>query len=403
LSTHKMFYKKKCDDSFKLESLINDGRFILNSLSRPRKSFMIDIFKLYLCIQGEINFPKLSEYGGKSKQYYHKQFRKKFDDIGFNGQLIQQVASKNLVFEIRLVKIPKNGIATYGKDMIDPRVSETDRNGIAFIWMTVFDIENETSFHLKAVQLPTLDYLKKYHVTIQDYGLSLVGCTMRDYPDISQYLYVDEFFIRSLYWAGFKNTGLHLVSQLKVDLALYYVHHEKLVKKAGRPPLYGEKVNFSCLDTDQFKIAQETDEYRISSAIVWNKTIRQKFLVVVVDSKNSSRPIQKRYFTTDENLDPLALLEYCRSSIHTEALLHDAVRYTGLYDCQAIDQDKLSFHVNTSFSAVNIAKAELWLQKDKSIRGAFSMEKAKRYYYNKYLFRKREGTKHLIEEYKRME
>jgi hypothetical protein len=395
--------QKKYDDPFPLISLINDSESILNKINKSRKSFMLNVFELYLCIQGKINFSQLSEYGGKSTQYYYKHFKNSIDIIGFNKQLIQQVASKKMIFEIRLTKIPRNRKSTYGVDLINPRRSETDKNGTAFVMMTVFDIENETSFHLKALQLPTLAYLKKYRVTVQDYALSLVGCTMREHPDISQYLYVDEFFIKSSYLNSFKNTRLHLVSPLKEGVTLYYMHHEKPGKKVGRPTIYGGKVDFNDLDSAYFKIIQETDNCRIFSAILMDKTLRQKLLVVVVNIKESTRFMQKRYFSTDETLEPLTLLKFCKSPIHTETLLQDAVQHSGLHDFSFIDQDRLTFHVNASLTAVNIAKAELWLQKEKNKQGVFSMEKAKRYYYNKYQLRKREDAKYLKKENKHTE
>jgi len=53
-----------------------------------------------------------------------------------------------------------------------------------------------------------------------------------------------------------------------------------------------------------------------------------------------------------------------------------------LNDCQARDEKNLDFHFNASLSAINLAKAEHWLNIPKEERDSFSMVNIKTMYHN---------------------
>jgi hypothetical protein len=52
-----------------------------------RKDFMIEVFMLFLSIEGRINFFQLERYGQFSEQRYRQQFEKPFDYMELNKQL----------------------------------------------------------------------------------------------------------------------------------------------------------------------------------------------------------------------------------------------------------------------------------------------------------------------------
>lgn len=65
-----------------------------------------------------------------------------------------------------------------------------------------------------------------------------------------------------------------------------------------------------------------------------------------------------------------------------EFLFRDAKQHAGLEDGQAYSWDKIHFHVNTSLTAVSLAKAAHHLDQPIEQRGAFSMADIKTRYFN---------------------
>ncbi len=77
----------KGDNLFK--ALINNtlnNRF----LNQWRKDFLSEVFILFLCIKGRINFAQIERYGLFTEQRYRQQFEKPFDFMEFNTNITTQ-------------------------------------------------------------------------------------------------------------------------------------------------------------------------------------------------------------------------------------------------------------------------------------------------------------------------
>jgi len=134
----------------------------------------------------------------------------------------------------------------------------------------------------------------------------------------------DAYFSKATFTQGLDSVGFHLISRLRDDANLMYIHDGQPTGKKGRPKVYGDKIDFNNLDYTKIQEIQTSNE----------------------DGK----------------------------------LYRDAKQFKGLYHSQARDIRRLDFAFNTSFTAINAAKI---MMKENSI--PFSMEALKSLMFNSYL------------------
>lgn len=65
----------------------------------------------------------------------------------------------------------------------------------------------------------------------------------------------------------------------------------------------------------------------------------------------------KLYFFTDETQNTHDVLDFYRTRFQLDFYFKDSKQHAGITNCQSTDFRKLAFHFNTSFTAVNLAKA----------------------------------------------
>ena len=104
-------------------------------------------------------------------------------------------------------------------------------------------------------------------------------------------------------------------------------------------------------------------------------------VVRVVDAKHHRRAV---LLITDVDLDALTIYRYDKARFHIEFLFRDATQLTGLTDCQARSQAKLTFHFNASLSPITLANLEA-RQHNEDAASGFSMASLKRRAFNQHL------------------
>jgi len=157
-------------------------------------------------------------------------------------------------------------------------------------------------------------------------------------------------------------TGLHFVSKLRCDAALYepftgrYGGH-------GPHPKYGDKVNVRKLKKKYLKSDTKEDGMRtqIYQAILLNKGFAFSINVVIILKTNLSTHKQAHVilFSTDLNLSHEKLYDYYTLRFQIEFNFRDAKQYWGLDDFMNIKKEAVTNAANLSFFLVNFSSVLL--------------------------------------------
>jgi len=114
-----------------------------------------------------------------------------------------------------------------------------------------------------------------------------------------------------------------------------------------------------------------------------NTSLKKHINLVIVYSFIKTKWSSKLYFYTDLDLETDTMLKYYISRFQIEFLYRDGKQHTGLNDCQAISENKLSMHFNLALTAINLSKISHWLCVPEDERKKFSMSSVKTVYSNR--------------------
>jgi putative transposase len=177
-----------------------------------------------------------------------------------------------------------------------------------------------------------------------------------------QYLVMDGHFGNyPSAWMVFQ-TGLHFVSKLRSDAALYEPFTGNYCGRGARPK-YGDKVDVRKLKKKYLKSDKKEDGMRtqIYQAILLNKGFAFSINVVVILKTNLSTPKQAYIilFSTDLKLSYEKLFDYYTLRFQIEFNFRDAKQYGGLDDFMNVKQEAVTNAANLSFFMVNFSSVLL--------------------------------------------
>lgn len=165
--------------------------------------------------------------------------------------------------------------------------------------------------------------------------------------------------------------GLELVGKLRCDANLRYLYRGAY-SGFGRPKRFDGKVAFD--DLSRFVYEGEVEpQLHVYTQSVWHVGLKRMTRVVLLLNTSKDKPRYILLFSTDLSLTGSEILELYRLRFQIEFLFRDAKGFTGLTDCQARDQQALHFHLNTSLSAVNLAKLDLLIRQHPEQAFVFSL------------------------------
>jgi hypothetical protein len=343
----------------------------MSNLNKCRKDFLCEVFVLFLCIKGRINFLQLARFGKFNEQRYRQQFEKPFAFLDFNKELALSHGGKRFVIAFDPSYINKSGKKTPGLGWYWSGSAGQSKWGIEIGGIAAIDIDNHTAFHLEAVQTLIQD---KDATSLTDWYANVIKERKDTLSSISRYIVADAYFSKKPFADNITAMGLHLISRLRDDADLKYLSTTAKSGQRGRPRKYTGKINPKNIDKSYFQLIEQNQESIISSAIVYSRSLKLNIrLVHVIYLNKKGKQTSKLYFCTDTNLPALDILEYYHCRFQIEFLYRDGKQFTGLNDSQSRSVNKLNFHFNASLTAINIAKIEHWLCLPKEIRKTFSM------------------------------
>jgi hypothetical protein len=365
------------------KSLIINTLDKLPNLNKWRKDFIIEIFKLFLCIKGRINFCQLERYGKYGEQRYRQQFEKPFDFMEFNKDITSTYGSGSYLIAFDPSYIRKAGKKTPGTGKYWSGCAQASKWGLEIGGIAAIDIESNFAFHLEAVQTPS----SKGGVHDADSLLDWYGESLYKRKDqlsqLSKYIVADAYFSKKPFLDKVMSMQMHLISRLRDDADINYLFYGQPTGKKGRPRKYAGKINWKDLDPEYFEITQLEDQSILYSAIAYSKSLKCNIKIACIYSTNEKgKQTHKIYFSSDLQIEATDLINYYRTRFQIEFLYRDGKQHTGLEHCQGRSENKLDFHFNTSLTSINIARVCHWLDIPKEKREAFSMTDVKTLYHN---------------------
>ena len=164
-------------------------------------------------------------------------------------------------------------------------------------------------------------------------------------------------------------TGLHFVSKLRSDAALYEPFLGKYCERGARPK-YGDKVDVRKMKKKYLKSDTQADGIRtqIYQAILLNKGFAFSINVVVILKTNLSTHKQAHIilFSTDLKLSYEKLYDYYTLRFQIEFNFRDAKQYWGLDDFMNVKEVAVTNAANLSFFMVNFSSVLLRRYREKN-------------------------------------
>jgi hypothetical protein len=221
--------------------------------------------------------------------------------------------------------------------------------------------------------------LSPYLLEIQDMLKSLlqrIGSTLS-----LTYVVLDGAFGNNYALQMVKRCGMHLISKLQCNSALYFQYAGPY---SGRGPRkkYGKKIDYARLPQQYVK--HRSTEQAILTEIYQMPMLHKRFphvlnivVIVKINFKTQARA-HVILFSSDVSLSYDTIIAYYKLRFQIEFNFRDAKQYWGLEDFMNIKEQPLTNAVNLSFFMVNLSQA--LLQKFRKAQPRFSIEDLKAHY-----------------------
>ena len=371
----------------------------MEKICKPQQKFIMGVLTILLSARGKMNFRNMSRYSDFEEKTFSRNYEKPFNFSEFNQHALSFVIKP----ETRLIAafdpsfIKKSGKKTYGKDYFWNGSASKAEKGLEVGLLAVVDVDYNTAYPVSAQQTPPIASSRKNRateVTIKnrvDAYLEHISKEKRYLPSVIAHLVVDGYFSKERFVAGVKNMGLDVIGKLRLDARLRFLYQGER-NRIGRPKKYDGAVNIN--DHSQLQFIGEIDveedvKVKIYSAIVNSISLACDVrIVLLVDDNNKNNVDRALLFSTDLNLSAFDIYYFYKARYQIEFLFRDAKQFVGLADCQARSKEKLDWHFNASFAALNVAKIEDRLSKKASDPSVFSMASSKIRHFNEKLIEK---------------
>ena len=173
-----------------------------------------------------------------------------------------------------------------------------------------------------------------------------------------RYLVLDGYFGHNSALQMSKQCGLHLISKLRSNTALYLPPMPPYAGR-GRPRIYGQRFNPQQIDA-KYRVSTQTHE-NITTEVYQAKLRHKKFpdpLNVVCILKTHLLTEKKSdvlLFSSDLALTPEKMIDYYRLRFQIEFNFRDAKQYWGLEDFMNLNKTPVNNAANLSMFMVNVS------------------------------------------------
>lgn len=194
--------------------------------------------------------------------------------------------------------------------------------------------------------------LARIQAMIQQF-LTLVGSTIT-----LIYIALDGHFGNNNALQMVRQCGLHLISKLRYDAALYFSYEGDNKRKK-----YGDKIDYSCIPDRLLQGATIVDGIRtdIYQATMRHKELAQPVNVVIIVKTKLATGAAARVilFSSDLTLNWAQLIDYYQLRFQIEFNFRDAKQYWGLEDFMNVEKTPVTNAINLSLFMVSVSQVLL--------------------------------------------
>ncbi len=343
-----------------------------------QQDFLTELFQLVFSVQGRINYSNLARYSKYNESTFRRNFKKFFDWLNFNLQIMQLSGlafSEPIIAAMDCTYLPKAGKKTFGLDYFFSGTAGRNKKGLELSLLSLIDVNKEKAWTLDAAQTPAKLASKqgdaKTYTRIDFYMEQVLDLL----PQLKQvrYFVADGFYAKTKVFNTLTAHEKDLITKLRPDANLRFLYKGSHPKnKRGPKTKYAGKVDWKKLDLRKWSsigVDQKYDHLKIYTQILNAPYFKRNFRVVLLLNTKTNQ--YALLASTDMDLDARLIVKYYQLRFKIEFLFRDAKQFTGLTHCQARDDLSLDFHLNMSLAAVNIA--QLKLSKDSTIHSMNSL------------------------------
>jgi len=281
------------------------------------------------------------------------------------------------------VVVSKAGKETYGVGRFYSGLAQRVIPSVSFVALSVIDVQQRQSYPLHIEQLlPTTPPRKTDALPVKrpvgrpkgsknhEKALPILNPTLNLLQGMLHTLQVpiNHLGIKHVVLDGkFGNypatwmvgeTGLHIISKMRHDAALYLPYSGNKPTR-GSMPRYGDKLNYAHLPAENRISTVMDGDYRVMtySFRVYHKDYPDLLNVVVVVKTHLKTGKQGHMvlFTTDLDLTAAQIVDYYSLRFQIEFNFRDAKQHWGLEDFMNVSQRAVTNAVNLAFFMVNLS------------------------------------------------
>jgi len=281
------------------------------------------------------------------------------------------------------VVISKAGDATYGRGRFYSSLAQRPINSVSFMAVSLIDVQVRRSYPLQVAQreppvpaekpvtpLPkrqrgrpkgSQNHVKSVPELTADLSLlqhMVRAITTRIAPMTVKHIVLDGHFGNYPAIYAVRECGLHIISQLRHDAALYLPYTGPKPAR-GPTPRYGERLNYTRLPREALCHSVTDGNYRIDTyqMTVFHQSFAEAINVVVM-VKTHLKTGQCGHvvlFSTDVDLTADQIVDYYARRFQIEFNFRDAKQYWGLDDFMNVKPAAVTNAVNLAFLMVNLS------------------------------------------------
>jgi len=285
------------------------------------------------------------------------------------------------------VVISKAGKMTHGRGRFYSSLAQRPINSVSFVAVSLIDVQVRQSYPLqveqreppipveKPVEPPpkrkrgrpegSKNHVKPVPNLTSDLTLlqrMITAITARIAPLTVRHIVLDGHFGNYPATYAVRETGLHIISKMRHDAALYWPYAGPKPRR-GPTPRYGQKLNYNQLPSDALCHSVVEDDYRIDTyqMQVFHKSFSEPLNVVIVVKTHleTGKRGHVVLFSTDLNLTADQIVDYYSLRFQIEFNFRDAKQYWGLDDFMNVKPVAVTNAVNLAFLMVNLSAVML--------------------------------------------
>ena len=346
--------------------------------AKLRKNFVdvfIEVMFLFVSVR-KVNFTQMGKYGNHCEQTYRSSFTRDVDWVAYNTHLTRKVFSDPsdlLAIAVDQSHITKSGKCTWGVGRFWSGCDQAVKPGLEITGIGAVNATRHECMALRAVQTPGKRWLMESlgvdgrKADLHDWYIKVISDHSEQLQAVARILVADALYSTEKIVSAMVLLGFVMVSRLRKDTVLRYVHTGPRTGKRGAPRKYDGRLDPASPDLCRMERVDSLcgeEEGEFYTLVVNVKCLRRNVRLVIWYPKGLAGVGEKGggyklFFSTDTEMEAEKCVKVYKSRFQLEFVFRDGNQFTGLEDCQARSKEKLDFAFNASLAAINTAKAAI--------------------------------------------